>query len=690
MKLRLIILGLSLLAIISASAGGGLYYLSVRNAEITDAEKRAVARTEMIKKHLSFLFSEYQNSVRLLAGMEEILTVLSASTPENLEKATLLADHFSASLFADICYITDNHGNVIVSSKQSELDYFVGKNIKFRPYFKQAIKGIPATYLAIGKQTGRRGAYYSYPVYTRDFKGPIGVAVIKASVTDIEENIPWEDNEIVLLTSPQGIVFVSTRQEWRYSLLWKDSVKDNSEVNKVAQFGKGPWYWTGLEITAEGYATDKQKKKYLMHRAEMEDYEGWQVVHLQDWEKISQSLSSHFIHITVTILIILVLLGFIITTLYMNGSKEIARREKAEGSLKLTKERLSLYTKDLECQVAERTREITSILRYTPNIVYIKDINEHYILVNSRYEEIFGVKTEEIKGKTAREFMPKELAEKIHVNDRKVIKEKNPYRVEYNVSIGGEVRNYLSVKFPIYDEAGHVNGVGAISTDITELKRSQEQLKRLSGSVITDQEKERAAIARELHDELGQLLTALRMDTVWILNHIKHKDKEAAEHASVMIDLIDKSIDDVRNIAIRLRPGLLDDLGLADALEWFAADFETRTGIACIFQHNYIPALNDTIATAVYRIAQESLNNVARHARATQVDVSLYIQDKVLKLIVKDDGKGFEIISVEESLGLAGMKERAAIIGGVLNIDTFPGKGTRISFEVEIHNQGDL
>ncbi|QTA80034.1 Histidine kinase, double cache and PAS domains-containing [Desulfonema limicola] len=691
MKLRLIILGLSMLALISASAGGYLYYSSVKKTVIKDAEKQAYTRTEMIKKHISALFSEYKKPIKILAGIQEIPGALLEPTPGNLEKASLIADHFNTSLDADVCYITDKNGNTIISSNRNDPDSFLGENFRFRPYFQNAIQGIPDTYLAIGKTSGKRGIYYSHPVHAKHMKEPLGAAVIKASVQDIEDNLILEPGEIILLTSPQDIIFVSTRKEWLYGLLWKESENKISEIAQTRQFGTGPWHWTGLKKNSSRYAADKQKNKYLIHISEMDDYRGWHIVHLQDPGIIAKRLSDPFIRITGTIIIVLgFLFVFLVLLLYMNAGKEIARREKAEDALRLAKEELGLYTKDLERQVAERTREITGILKYTPDVIYIKDVNERYLLVNSRYEELFGVKNEEIRGKTAREFMAEDIAKEFQISDHKVLMEKRSCQVEHNVSQDGEVYTYLSVKFPIYDEEGNISGVGGISTDITVFKKNQEQLRRLSGSVITGQEKERTAIARELHDELGQLLTALRMDAVWILNRIKDKDKKACEHASAMRDLIDKTIDDVRSIAIRLRPGVLDDLGLTDALEWLTADFERRTGITCIFEHSIIPVISNTIATVAYRIAQESLTNIARHANATHVDVSLHEQNRILRLTISDDGQGFDILSAKESLGLAGMRERAGIVGGILDIESLPREGTRISFELKIDAQGDL
>ena len=214
-------------------------------------------------------------------------------------------------------------------------------------------------------------------------------------------------------------------------------------------------------------------------------------------------------------------------------------------------------------------------------------------------------------------------------------------------------------------------------------------MRRLSGSIIESQEKERYAIARELHDELGQVLTALRMDSVWMYERLKESDKKAAQRALSMCDLVDKNIQDVRNMGIRLRPGVLDDLGLVDALEWYTSDFERRTGITCIFEHYNVPALNETIATASYRITQETLTNVARHAGANRVDVILRFENGIMTLVVSDNGKGFDMskLGEAEGLGLAGMRERAGLVGGFLQVQSGVENGTRISFSVPADEQ---
>jgi signal transduction histidine kinase len=185
---------------------------------------------------------------------------------------------------------------------------------------------------------------------------------------------------------------------------------------------------------------------------------------------------------------------------------------------------------------------------------------------------------------------------------------------------------------------------------------------------------------------LGQVLTALRMDAVWMQDRLKDSEPKIAERSLTMCDLIDKTIKDVRSIAIRLRPGVLDDLGLVDALEWLTSDFENRSGIICIFEHADVPELNETVSTAAYRICQEAMTNVARYAEASRVSVVLKTDRDVLSLSVRDDGKGFDTqgLSELEGVGIAGMRERAALAGGNLEVVSEKGKGCHILFKVSI------
>lgn len=242
----------------------------------------------------------------------------------------------------------------------------------------------------------------------------------------------------------------------------------------------------------------------------------------------------------------------------------------------------------------------------------------------------------------------------------------------------------------------------AVSVDVTEQKQAEKAL-RLAKEELSRYSKELerkvqlrtkeigdilrytpAVISRELHDELGQVLTALRMDAVWMLARLKAADSRAADRARDMCRLIDGTIQDVRSLAFRLRPGILDDLGLVDALELYTTDFERRTGITCLFDYGAVPEMDDTVATAAYRIAQEALTNVARHADAAKVEVRLQVVGRDLQLSVEDDGSGFLTSSLDasEALGVAGMRERASLVGGALDVWSRKGAGTRVRFLV--------
>ncbi|WP_123388219.1 response regulator [Paraburkholderia sp.] len=231
--------------------------------------------------------------------------------------------------------------------------------------------------------------------------------------------------------------------------------------------------------------------------------------------------------------------------------------------------------------------------------------------------------------------------------------------------------------------------------DITERKRieqalleSREQLRELSAYMEAIREEERKRIAMEIHDELGQLLTALKMD-VSLLKMRLAGDSDAAKKADDMRELVETTIWMVRNVASHLRPAALN-FGIVSALEWLVEDFSRRNNIPCQFRINGSePVLPDAHATAVFRIVQASLTNVARHARATRADVTLTRSASGLDLHVSDDGCGFDQDEARkgDSYGLLGMRERARLIGASLLIDSSPGTGTSVSIHIPLDEE---
>jgi len=220
---------------------------------------------------------------------------------------------------------------------------------------------------------------------------------------------------------------------------------------------------------------------------------------------------------------------------------------------------------------------------------------------------------------------------------------------------------------------------------VAELKESSKQLQALAASIELAREEERTQISRELHDQLGQALTAMKFDLAWLTDQLVKKDVNLAQKTKTVTEQMDAMIKTVRRISTELRPGMLDDLGLAASIEWQVRDFEKRTGIKCKVR---VPVdklpLARAESLAFFRILQEALTNVTRHAKARHVDVELTATSTLLTLQVHDDGRGInnQEISGIHSLGILGMRERANRLGGTFEIKGVPGDGTIVTISM--------
>jgi signal transduction histidine kinase len=231
-----------------------------------------------------------------------------------------------------------------------------------------------------------------------------------------------------------------------------------------------------------------------------------------------------------------------------------------------------------------------------------------------------------------------------------------------------------------------------LANDITDKLKAQrliietsEQLRQLSARLQDIREEERMHMAHEIHDELGQRLTVLKMDISWLSRKMKIDDENAKEKLKNTLVLLDGTIKIVRKIATDLRPGILDDLGLIPALEWQSKEFEERSGIKVNFKSNISEiTLATPIATGLFRIFQESLTNVGRHSKANTVESELVLQNDSLTMSIYDDGKGFDtsVLGSTKTLGIMGMKERTMMIAGEYTITSAPGKGTTVIVKV--------
>jgi signal transduction histidine kinase len=238
----------------------------------------------------------------------------------------------------------------------------------------------------------------------------------------------------------------------------------------------------------------------------------------------------------------------------------------------------------------------------------------------------------------------------------------------------------------------------SIARDITERKRNQASLEKsrkhlrsLAARLQNIREQERAMVAREIHDELGQALTVLKIHVTLMSNKFRKDQQDLKVKAVLISKMIDNIVESVQKISAKLRPDILDELGLVAAIEWQSKEFEKLTNIRCSLT---LPDDELTIeqnkATALFRIFQEALTNVARHSEADKVSVTLIRDNNNLTLQVRDNGAGITPgqISDSKSLGILGMKERAMVFGGEVLIDSIFGKGTILT--VKLPGEKDL
>jgi PAS domain S-box-containing protein len=333
-----------------------------------------------------------------------------------------------------------------------------------------------------------------------------------------------------------------------------------------------------------------------------------------------------------------------------------------------------------------------------------QDMVYRYRVSPTRGTEYVGGAVRDITGHTAAEFYadPDLATKAVHPEDIGLLSMtgdtpnvQSPVTLRW-IHADGRVIFAEHRRVAVYDASGQLVAVEGIARDITaaietqqQLRASQDQLRRLAASLQTAREEERASVARELHDELGQTLTALKLELGRTTDALKqhHVAPGVMDRLQSLVGLVEIGVAMVKRIATTLRPPALDHLGLAEAIRSEAATFRARTGVRChIAAAREDTALPSRQQTALFRIFQEALTNVVRHAQASAVHVRLAETSRAFELRVADNGRGITDAEIahRESIGLLGMRERAKQAGATLDIVGVPGKGTTISVRVPL------
>ncbi len=341
-------------------------------------------------------------------------------------------------------------------------------------------------------------------------------------------------------------------------------------------------------------------------------------------------------------------------------------------------------------QIGQEKELSDKLIDSLPGVFYWYDENGKFLRWNKQFEVVTGYSAKEIAGMHPADFFEGEGRRHIIEKIDEVFREGGSDAEADFISKDGSKRPYYFKALRIIIE-GKPSLLGT-GIDISDRKRAEQELdksykaiRELTAHLQNIREEERSHIAREIHDELGQQLTVLKMDVSWLNKKIGNSDDAIKEKMKSLLTMLDETVNSVRRISSELRPSLLDDLGLAAAMEWQLTEFEKRSGI----RTNFICSgeeikLPESVKTALFRILQESLTNVARHSGAKNVETVFLSEADSCVLSITDNGNGFDKQKVadKKTLGILGMKERTSMIGGTYEIASTSGKGTTVTVKI--------
>lgn len=355
MRTRHMLLALAALTLCIAVVGGALYYQTRLQIAREQQHQNAARHVSSLARQIGFQLEDRLKTVRFFSHLP-VLGAALAGDPRGLEETAGLLDAICADQGADVCYLMDSNGTSVTSSNRREPTSFVGQNYAFRPYFKQAVTGSPAIYMALGVTSQKRGVYCSYPVYIdadrRQGGQSDGVVVLKYGLGQMEDFFLQFAGGWILLIDPQGVIFAGNRPSYLYKVLWREGENGGRRIGDARQFGAEPLEWAGFSRDGAQVVEVSSGRQYLLHQASIEHLDGWRLVYLHDLQAVNEEVHAAFFRMGgVAVGVFLLLSTVVVFFLSRRIDQEVLRRIRAE-------EEIRQLNADLEEKVRERTREL--------------------------------------------------------------------------------------------------------------------------------------------------------------------------------------------------------------------------------------------------------------------------------------------------------------------------------------------